>query len=337
MTRAIVAACLLALPLGVAERAATSQGERQAPAADRGVLGVMRRDGLLIPFAAYKGSRWAAPWPATARNLPLPVNLSSIPPAWWGGSAPDSWRLHLAAGTARPLAVNAPRVYRTFCDTRLGLLTDYRSDEPVPMPPPAPYPKDGLATSPGLELLPIESVDRASPEAARLAGTLMPEFDKAEEKTVTLIRNMQGWTHPEKREARRARPVTIEAWYRAPLDEPGWTASYVEAVRSYPPGPKDEGCGLETIFTGWMLENAATPRRAHVQLTARVTYCDRRGATYVLPFGRFRVRDQLYWAYQLSGFEHEWYVVARVSPSRVALVVEAYGGGREACPVGPGP
>jgi hypothetical protein len=163
------------------------------------------------------------------------------------------------------------------------------------------------------------------------------EFDKAEEKTVTMIRNMEGWSHPAKRETRRAQPVTIEAWYRAPLDQPGWTASYIEAVRSYPPGPNDEGCGLETIFTGWALEDAASPRRAHAQLTARVTYCDRRGAAYMLPFGRFRVRNELYWAYQLSGFENEWYVVARLSPSRITFVVESYGGGREACPVRPRP
>jgi hypothetical protein len=286
----------------------------------------------VIPFAAYKGSRWTAPWPSTAHGRELPVNLSAIPDDWWGGSSPGTWHLHLPGGT-RAVSVTAPRVYRAFCDTRIGLVTDYRSSEPVPMPPTDPYPKDGLAVSSDIEVLPIETVDRASPEIARLAQLLMPEFDKAEDKTLTAIHNREGWTHPLKREQRKGRPVTIEAWYRAPMDEPGWTASYIEAVRPYPAGlvQEDEGCGLQTVYTGWVHQNADDPRKTRMQLTARVTYCDRVGVKYMLPLGRIHVGSQQYWVYQFSGFDQEWYEVARMSPLKMGFVVESYGGGRVGC------
>ena len=191
----------------------------------------MRRDGMLVPFAAFKGSRWLAPWPATARNRELPINMSAVPDEWWGGAAPETWTVHLPGGVTRQATARTPRVYRSFCDTRIGVTTDYRSAEPIPMPPTDPYPKDGLALAPDIELLPIETIDRASPETARLATLLMPQFDQAEDKTVAMIRNSEGWVHPLSEPARKAVPVTIEAWYRAPMDEPGWTASYIEAVR----------------------------------------------------------------------------------------------------------
>ena len=162
-------------------------------------------------------------------------------------------------------------------------------------------------SSTNLDLVPIESVDRTAREVAQLAQTLIPDFDKAEEKTLKLIRNRDGWSHPASPATRKATPVTIEAWYRAAMDEPGWIASYIEAVRAYPPGPKDEGCGLQTVFTGWMHANVDDPKKTRTQLTARVTYCDRRGVKYMLPFGRFHIGPQQYWVYQFSGFDQEWY------------------------------
>jgi hypothetical protein len=341
MTRAaLAAACVLALSAGGLGGSSPPQEERARAATDRGVLAVMRRDGLLIPFAAYKGSRWVAPWPVTARNRELPVNMSAIPDEWWGGTAPGTWQLHLPGSVTRPVSTMRPRVYRSFCDTRIGLVTDYRSTEPVPVPPTDPYPKDGLAISSEIEVLPIESVDRASPEMARLAETLKAELDTAEDKTLTLIRNRQGWTHPLKPAVRRVQPVTIEAWYRAPMDEPGWIASYIEAVRPYSAGllPEDAGCGLETVFTGWIHQNLTDPRKTRVQLTARVTYCDRRGVKYMLPLGRIHIGSQQYWVYQFSGFDQEWYEVARMSPLKLGFVIESYGGGgREGCGFRPAP
>jgi hypothetical protein len=107
--------------------------------------------------------------------------------------------------------------------------------------------------------------------------------------------------------------------------------SYIEAVRAYPPGPADEGCGLETYFSGWVHQNLKEPDKTRSRIVARVTFCDRRGVTYMLPFGRVRVAGQQHWVYQLSGFEQEWYEVARVAPLKIGFVVEAYGGSGERC------
>jgi hypothetical protein len=205
------------------------------------------------------------------------------------------------------------------------------------MPPTDPYPKDGLASTVDLDLAPIESVDRTSAEVLRLTQSLIGDFDKAEDKTLKLIQSREHWRHPARPAARKAIPVTIEAWYRAPMDEPGWIASYIEAVRAYPSGPQDNGCGLQTVFTGWMHSNVDDPKKTRTQFTARVTYCDRRGVKYMLPFGRFHIGQQQYWVYQLSGFDQEWYEVARMIPLKMSFVVEAFAGGREGCGFPDGP
>ena len=46
----------------------------------------------------------------------------------------------------------------------------------------------------------------------------------------------------------------------------------------------------------------------------RVTYCDRKGVSYMLPLGLIRANDHNYWVFQSSGFEEEWYEI--VEPTR---------------------
>jgi hypothetical protein len=66
-------------------------------------------------------------------------------------------------------------------------------------------------------------------------------------------------------------------------------------------------------------------------LRGKITYCDRVGATAMLPFGRMTPRERSYWLFQLSGWENEWYGVAEVGPDKVRHVVEVPVG---RCPTG---
>ena len=55
------------------------------------VFGVVRNDGLLLPFAAFDGRKWSTPWPdgiGGPASPDLPVNLASVPVKWWGGEVP---------------------------------------------------------------------------------------------------------------------------------------------------------------------------------------------------------------------------------------------------------
>ena len=329
-----LAACLSLLALG----AVASQGQdRPSPAEasqdhdGRGALAVLRRDGLLLPIASFDRDSWRTTWPVHPnRYQEIPATPGAIPKSWWGTRWPDQWRAHLTSGDAVFLEVKAPAIYRVFCGPVLGLRTTYRSDQPLPPVPVDPFPKDGLAISGGVPLEPIETVSRSSPEWTSMAVSLLQAFNRIEDETITGVRNTAQWRHPIPPEMRRTLPVRLESWYRSPSSEPGWTVSYVEVVRQYPPGPDDRGCGLETFVSGW-LHHRDGRLMPETQLRAKLTYCDRVGATYMLPFGRIRPRTDTYWVFQLSGWEGESYQVVAVRPEKVRYVLGVFAGGASRC------
>jgi hypothetical protein len=279
------------------------------------MMAVLRRDGGVIPFAAFDDGRWRARWPAGIQNVELPISLDRVDEDWWGiEPAPRTmtiWRDGARAGTVNLTGLS---VTRPMCEPRITLRSDYKSGTP---PPPAlemPYPKDGLLTSGSVTVEAIQSVEKGSADWNRVANSIKKEFDQQETRASRVFRS---WVHPVKEEQRKLVPISVEALYRAPTADPKWTAYYVEAVRQYPPGPQDrDGCGLLTFGHGWVLVSEQE-NEVKVRLAANVTYCDRKGVAYMLPLGLIRADEKVYWIFQFSGFEEEWYEVAEPMPGRV--------------------
>jgi hypothetical protein len=309
----IVSAWLAAAPPAPAPAAAPS-ASNAAPF----VLGVLRRDGLVLPFAEYDGRGWGTAWPRELRGQEIPIALEDVPEGWWGKAGPQGsltrWVEGRRAGT---VALQRPTVVPIMCGARLWLRSDYTAAELVPPPFEQPQPKDGLVVSGDRTIEPLPAVARGSDDWNSSAVALLGAFDKAEE---AAARQYMEWRHPVPRQQRQRVPIEIEALYRVPMEEEGWTAYYVEAVRKYPPGPDDKGCGLVTFASGWI--RLGPKGRPEFDLGARVTYCDRRGAGYMLPLGLMTVDAKRFWIYQISGYDREWYVVARPTRRAIELHVE---------------
>jgi hypothetical protein len=271
------------------------------------VLGVLRRDGVVLPFAAHDGRRWRAPWPADMRSVELPISLESIDPDWWGRAAPPQSMTLWAGGKPRgDLKLVAPVMIRLQCGTRLGISTNYYPAELPPPPSEQPYPKDGLVISGGQAIDQIDTVSGDSPARQMVALEIAEEFDREENRAAS---QFMRWEHPVRRQDRRKIPIDIETLHRAPMEDAGWTAYYVEAVRRYEPGPQDEGCGLLTSVRGWLRDGPKGERES--ELSAQITYCDRYGLTFMLPLGLLKMRSGTYWVYQVAGYEREAYLIAR--------------------------
>jgi hypothetical protein len=280
------------------------------------VLGVLRRDGVLLPFAAFDGRRWATPWPADLRQ-DLPITIDNVPDRWWGRAGrPASLTMWADGASHGVVALDRPATIPIMCSSRIVLRTDYTSKLPVPPPFEQPFPKDGLAISGPQPIDPIRAIPPESPEWKAAPAVIRAEVNRIEDAAAA---SFIDWRHPVHRTVRQATPITVEALYRAPMDEKGWAAYYVEAVREYAPGPEDEGCGLVTFISGWLrLPEGGKPL---LDLHARVTYCDRRGAAYMLPLGTVQLDSRRFWIYQISGQDREWYVIAR--PTRRAIEIHA--------------
>jgi hypothetical protein len=251
-----------------------------------------------------------------------------VPDGWWGGDPVGEWTFWPAGGgDPAPLKAEAPIVLTVGWERRLGIRTGYRSSEPQALFAALPYPKDGIALAGGGRLEPVASVSRLVPRWRELIPSLEADVDAAEEKTVRELINRKIWVHPVPQPERAARSAELEAWYTAMLNQPGWSTSYIEAVKKYPPGPDDEGCGLETFISGWVHHNTRTSK-PKTELTAKISYCDRAGVSYMLPFGLLRLRNRTHWVVQISSHEQEWYGVVEATPDRVRFAAEYFGGGR---------
>jgi hypothetical protein len=211
-------------------------------------------------------------------------------------------------------------------ERRLGLRTD-RSPAPVKVPPfELPFPKVGLAVAGDVDVTPIPNIARMDDASRQFVQTIRAALTLAEDRTVSGLATEASWRHPFDKKARSRVEAELEAWYSTPLSEPGARVSYIEAVKKYPPQPKDEGCGLETFITGW-INHSDRAEKLKTQLTAWVMYCDRDKASYMLPFGQLTVRNRTHWVFQMSGRDHEWYAVADANPSRVRVIAEYFAGG----------
>jgi hypothetical protein len=318
----LLAASVLIVPVLAQETTGTHVSGSAGPF----TLGVLRRDGIVVPFAAYDGRRWQGPWPADLAYRELPISFESIDRDWWGRVPPPQSMTLWADGKPRgDLKLLAPVFLRLPCTRRIGVSTNYHPAEVPPAPTVQPFPKDGLVVSGGQTIGVIETVPEGAPERLVIAKAVAEELGKEED---VASRQFINWRHPFSRAERRKFPIEVEALYRAPMDEPGWTAHYVELVRRYPPGPDDDDCGLLTSARGWV--RTGPKGQTRVALGSQISYCDRYGISFMLPLGLIKVSSGTYWIYQVAGYEQESYMISKPT-ARTEERILAYPA--VACPV----
>ena len=302
-------------------------------------LAVLRRDGVMIPFASFDGKGWTVPWPGSATGVPLPISLTDIPKAWWGPISPTAaWTAWLPDEVKKPVKPVKPAHVSIFCGAHLAVATDYRGEPSTERAPTVA--KDGIVSAGDVTIQPITQVSIHAPDAARLIATITEKFNE-EETTAAL--GFTRWWHPYGPDTRAATPIELEAFYRV-NDTTGRTSfrtSYIEAVRRYKAGYGDEGCGPLTFVRGWITEFSDS-RKPIINIGARITYCDRAEVSFMQPFGRVQLEPPdgrgrapgaaSFWIYQLSSWRDEFYNVALVTADGVKPVVAVAGGG---CPKEP--
>src|SRR5260221_8889035 len=313
--RLAAAALLAALVAGGARGA-----ERQKLA-----LAVLRRDGVIIPFASFDGRNWGLHWPDSDVGVPRPISLADIPKTWWGPQGPDApWTAWLPGGDTRPLALAKPIDAKVFCSGHPAIATNYPGDPFDPREPTGP--KDGLAIAGDVKVQDIISISVHAPDARRVIDMITDEFNAQE---ALAIQHFTDWTHPFWIWERKRYAIDLEAFYRSSESTPRgqWKTIYVEAIRRFPPRAGDRNCGLITFARGWITEQEG--KAPVINIGARVTYCDRAEVSFMLPFGRLTIDNEAYWVYQMSSWRDELYSVTRIRPDGARPVVAVAGGG---CP-----
>jgi hypothetical protein len=310
-----VAAGAVVIAVGAALRAS----DEEPPG--RFTVGVLRRDGIIVPFAAFDGKRWSAPWPPPAIDLTVPIGLRAVPSKWWGPgkTALETWQALLVPSADAPRTVNVVQTdwVEAHCQRQIGLRTDYRPAAVVPSRTTQPYPKDGLAVSPPHAIEPIAILPPAGPDALRIAPALLEAFNRAER----VVEDRFG--HTVKRHAREGVAPTVEALY-AFGDQP--RIYYVEATRPYRQlGQPADACMQLAFGTGWFVQEGGQVRS--LLTVVDLLNCDRGGASYMLPLGVVKIGSRLFWLAQFSGYDHERFAVLEIKPKTVEAALSVWGGG----------
>jgi hypothetical protein len=299
---------------------------RAAAGDEKFAVGVLRRDGIVIPFATFDGRRWRRDWPEPRTSVDVPASVRSVPSRWWGSLGPlETWQAWLGPIPPRDVHVRQPDWYDAQCAEQIGLRTDYRS----PYPPPsdvkaAPYPKDGLVVSPPRTIDPVDIVP---------AGMTRPEvtaaFEEAERKAIRHFEDRGK--HPVKEKQRGLVPLKVEAIYAS--GDPALTrVYYFEVSKQYDFADRlnDDArlgrCGLVSFGGGWFSREGNGPLKP-LGFDVAVVFCNRYQIRYMFPLGAIRVAGRSFWIAQWSGWDYEEYTIVEIKPDKTDVALRVWGGG----------
>lgn len=280
-------------------------------------VGVLRRDGVVIPFAAFDGKHWEAVWPDPQPDPEVPIDLRNVPKKWWGPAGPfDAWQALTTAPAPLALHVRQPDLVPAQCLRQVGLRTDYRPAQPPPPFDERPYPKDGLAVAPPRQVHRIDILGARSPEWTEFVPFVANAFEKIED-------GLGGVDEPPaiKRELRRLSTPTIEAIYAYGSDPRIYV---VEAAREYWSEPKINQCLAVAFGHVWLVREHGVVKQ--LKATVDEQSCDRPNARYMLPFGVIEEAGHLFWIVQFAGWDAESYEVIEIGRGNATVVVGRFGG-----------
>jgi len=289
------------------------------------IVGVLRRDALIVPFATYDGKRWKNYWPAPAVDADVPLNLRNVSSRWWGPVGPrDTWQIWTSDASTQMVNVRQPDWAPSYCQKVVGLRTDY---QPRFRPPPAasPYPKDGLAVSPPHPVQPFEILGPDSSERGDVIEAIHARFVEREKDALTSLRTAHAGNPrmfpmaPNEKELRAMPPMAVDAMYAYGTSPRTY---FVEAAREY---KKDGACSAVVYIRGRVVRDSG--KFATDDLRPGISLCDRANVSYMLPLGVMKLQTSVYWIAQISSWNREAYTIIDItSRSRAADVVTPGGG-----------
>ena len=267
-------------------------------------VGVLRRDGVVIPFAAFDGKRWSNDWPPPAPRL----------------------HSHRLCGRAR----------RAGGDRRAAASPGRRGPGSIRACF-ASCSRTGLTRTAFVRLASAPTTARrsgaAAPASSRIRRTASRFRRPQPVERIAIVRRTPTRRAGCPRRCRKhsTRPnARVDRHYGHPIVEtrarrarPGHRSGlcgrrhpriyYVEATRRYRLlGQTANDCEAVAFGTGWFARDGVAVRS--LDMAVDLLPCDRRGASYMLPLGAMRVADKLFWLAQFSGWNHERYVVVEFKP-----------------------
>jgi hypothetical protein len=327
----VIVAAATAAGLTVADgasRPASAQG--RASSGEASTFAVLRRDGVIVPFASYDGGRWLNRWPEPGRRLDIPISVEASPKSWWLRDLPvSSWTAWPLQGDSRVIRVRNPVNLTVQCERHVGLQTDYSSTGPPVPRDMQPHPKDGLATTGDVAVEPVDLLTPASPDWAKVLEAVKEPFAASEAKAAA-----KSSRYAVQDAQRRGQfPLEIEVLYRSPGAKPGTHVFYFEAVRRYSRKPPPSMVVSMVpdrrplaYGAGWAELNASGTVAVRGTVSVDLSDNEREDLLYVMALGSFRLGGRRYWAVQRAGWGYERYEILEIAEPETKVAFKTAGG-----------
>ena len=280
------------------------------------LVAVLQANGSLIPFAAYDGAKWSAPWPEPRSSADARVTtLAGVPREWTMGVTLDRWRLWLPTRTSHTLTARAPAYVDSLCSQNWTLTTDFpvTADRCRNC---CAIPTIGVALT---SARPFEVPWQLRPSATPISF-IVDRINATEDQAVKQSAENRAYHADEA--ARRARPVTLERAWEFQTVSRDSSLLYVEAVRSYAPPAaaqyRDEACGF-TVYQAWIRLDSTVVRRESLRNPRVISEqlglfdCDMKGSESIVPLGAMVLDGIPHVIVQRNGWESQEHGVLRIT------------------------
>src|SRR5438445_1946667 len=156
--------------------------QKQKASDEKLIVGILRPDSVIIPFAQYANRKWSNPWHSAQPDDQAnePDTIADLPKPWFDSFVKSSseWYLWSSSGVATTLTTSKTVQVCSHCQQVWGLLTDY---------PNAKQPEKnecvrnvGAVLSEKRHARAMEKLTDASPDWKQIMTFVGPEFERAE-------------------------------------------------------------------------------------------------------------------------------------------------------------
>ncbi len=293
------------------------------------LIGTLRADGTLVPFAQYSNDGWFNPWPRPRQLVPERVyaksteteiannSLADLSEPWFtqGLKLPTPWFFWSSDGTITELKASKVVPVRAHSGTNWGLLTDLpkrASKDPL-------HDIIGLAIIPKQTIEPFIKIETASTQGKEIRSFIRQIFDDAEKDEAERARL-------EKPPAIAKVAASLTVLYRSSYAVDGKHIYYFEAEKQYPKrtASGEPGCNDVSLFQGWV---SAEEKGAMGLMESNFVFtdCDRKGPSTMVPMGLTTLQEQTFLFVREHGWESESYTILELNKSGLHRVLETVG------------
>jgi hypothetical protein len=292
------------------------------------LIGALRADGTLVPFAQYGNGGWWNPWPA--RQVAKSVyadsfedrgvehhSLADLSEPWFTqcGNVPTSWFFWSSAGTLTSLRASNVTQVNAHSGTNWGLMTDLppgTSKDPL-------HDLIGVAVTARQEIEPFVTIEPGNTQGKKVVSFIKQIFDADEKAEIARL----GLERPQ--------PIakvdtSLTVLYRSGSFENRKHIYYFEAEKQYPKrtASGDPDCYDVSLFQGWIYarENGALELMDNDFV---FTDCDRKGPSTMIPMGTMKLKEQIFLFVREHGWEDESYIILELNQSGLQRVLETVG------------